>query len=62
MASATEASQSQRTQALCWLLDEVFDAEDDLLALAARPGALTGWRRKRLGEFCERVGEGRLAE
>jgi len=40
-----------------WLLDELFDAEDDLLALVARPGALAGWRRERLGEFCQRVGE-----
>ena len=45
-----------RAQALCWLLDELLDAEDDLLALAARPGALSGWRRERLGEFCQRVG------
>ena len=51
-----------RTQALCWLLDELFDAEDDLLALVARPGAVAGWRRERLGEFCQRVGEGLLAE
>ncbi len=47
-----------RVQALCWLLDELLDAEDDLLALVARPGALVGWRRERLGEFCERLGEG----
>jgi hypothetical protein len=46
-----------RTQALCWLLDELFDAEEDLLELVARPEALAGWRRERLGEFCERVGE-----
>jgi hypothetical protein len=51
-----------RTQALCWLLDELLDAEDDLLDLAARPEALIGWRRERLGEFCQRVGEGLLAE
>jgi hypothetical protein len=51
-----------RTQALCWLLDELLEAEDDLLALAARPGALSGWRRERLGEFCQRVGEGLLAD
>ena len=47
-----------RVQALCWLLDELFDAEEDLLELVARPGALVGWRRERLGELCERVGEG----
>ena len=51
-----------RTQALCWLLDELLDAEDDLLALVARPGALSGWRRERLGEFCQRVGAALLAE
>jgi hypothetical protein len=50
-----------RTQALCWLLDELLDAEDDLLELVSRPRALVGWRRERLGEFCEWVGEG-LAE
>jgi hypothetical protein len=38
-----------RTQALCWLLDELFDAEEDLLALVARPEALSGWRRWRAG-------------
>ena len=47
-----------RTQALCWLLDEVFDAEEDLLELVACPAALSGWRRERLKAFCERVGEG----
>ena len=51
-----------RTQALCWLLDELFDAEEDLLELVARPGALSGWRRERLGEFCQRAGATMLAE
>ncbi len=51
-----------RTQALCWLLDELLDAEDDLLALVTRPEALSGWRRERLGEFCHRVGSSLLAE
>jgi hypothetical protein len=46
-----------RTQALCWLLDELLDVEEDLLELVARPEALVGWRRERLGVFCERVGE-----
>ena len=45
-----------RTQAVCWLLDEFLDAEDDLLALVARPEALSGWRRERLREFCQRMG------
>ena len=49
-----------RTQALCWLLDELLDAEDDLLALVARPEALSGWRRERLGEFCQRMGAAML--
>jgi len=51
-----------RTQALCWLLDELLDAEDDLLDLVARPEALSGWRRERLGEFCQRMGAALLAE
>jgi hypothetical protein len=51
-----------RNQALCWLLDELLDAEDDLLALVARPEALSGWRRERLGEFCQRMGAALLAE
>jgi hypothetical protein len=51
-----------RTQALCWLLDELLDAEDDLLALAVRPETLSGWRRERLGEFCQRMGDALLAE
>jgi hypothetical protein len=51
-----------KTQALCWLLDELLDAEDDLLALVARPEALSGWRRERLTEFCQRAGAALLAE
>jgi hypothetical protein len=54
---ATDPKDPARTQALCWLLDELLDAEDDLLALVARPGALVGWRRERLEEFCRRLGE-----
>jgi hypothetical protein len=45
-----------RTQAVCWLPDELFDAEDDLLALLAR-GAIGGWRREGLEGFCELVGD-----
>jgi hypothetical protein len=59
---ATDPKEPARTQALCWLLDELLYAEDDLLELVARPGALVGWRRERLGEFCQRVGEGLLVE
>jgi len=58
----TELRQVSRTQSLCWLVDELLDAEDDLLALVARPEALSGWRRERLGEFCQRVGAALLAE
>lgn len=58
MAATDPSARTARTQALCWLLDELFDAEDDLLELMARPGALTGWRQERLAEFCQRVGEG----
>ena len=54
----TDSKDLARIQALCWLLDELLHAEDDLLALVARPGALVGWRRERLGSFCKRVGEG----
>ena len=51
----TDSKDPARTQALCWLLDDLLDAEDDLLALVARPGALTGWRRERLGAFCQQT-------
>ena len=60
--ASTDPKALARTQALCWLLDELLDAEDDLLALVARPVALSGWRRERLGEFCQRMGAALLAE
>ena len=50
--ASTDPKEVARTQALCWLidelLDELLDAEDDLLALVARPEALSRWRRERL--------------
>ena len=58
--ASTDPKALAGTQALCWLLDELLDAEDDLLALVARPEALSGWRRERLGEFCQRVGAAML--
>jgi hypothetical protein len=58
--TTTDRSDSFRTLALCWLLDELLAAEDDRLALVARPAALAGWRRERSGEFCQQVGEGLL--
>ncbi len=60
--ASTDPKDLARTQALCWLLDELLAAEDDLLALMARPEALVGLRRERLGEFCERVGAALLEE
>jgi hypothetical protein len=60
--ASPEPQDLARTQALCWLLDELFDAEEDLLELVARPEALVGWRRERLREICERVGATLLAE
>jgi hypothetical protein len=57
---AADPRECARVQALFWLFDELLDAQDDLLALVARPGALAGWRRERLGLFCERVGEALL--
>jgi hypothetical protein len=58
---AVDSRERARTQAVCWLLDELFDAEDDLLALLGR-GAIGGWRRERLEGFCELVGEGLRGE
>jgi hypothetical protein len=58
---AVDPKDRARTQALCWLLDELFDAEDDLLALLGR-GAIGGWRLERLEGFCELVGEGLRGE
>ena len=60
--ASPEPTEVARTQALCWLLDELLDAEEDLLELVARPEALSGWRRERLGEFCQRMGAALLAE
>jgi hypothetical protein len=57
---AADTRELARVQALCWLLDDLLEAEDELLALVTRPGALVGWRRQRLVEFCEQVGEGLL--
>jgi hypothetical protein len=57
MAPTDPSSRTAHTQALCWLLDDLLDAEDDLLELIAQPGALSGWRLERLEVFCQRVGE-----
>ena len=47
-----------RTQAQCWLLEELLDAEDDLLALVARPKALSGLRREQLAAALTPGGSG----
>ena len=39
---AVDSRERARTQALCWLLDELFDAEDDLLALLDRGERVRG--------------------
>ena len=33
--ASTDPKDLARTQALCWLLDELFDAEEELLELVA---------------------------
>jgi hypothetical protein len=58
---AADSRDRARTQALCLLLDELFDAEEDLLELVAR-GAVNGWRRERLVAFCALVGQAALGE
>jgi hypothetical protein len=54
---AVDSRERARTQAVCWLLDEHFGAEEHLLALLAR-GGIGDWKRERLAEFCELVVEG----
>ena len=39
---ATNPRENARVQVRCWLLDELLAAEDDLLALLARPEVLAG--------------------
>jgi hypothetical protein len=39
---AIDYQDRDRNQALSWLLDELFDAEEDLLALLSRSEALVG--------------------
>ena len=58
---AKNAMTKAASEAIAAAMDRL-DAEDDLLAMVARPEALSGWRRERLGEFCQRVGAVLLAE
>ena len=43
------------TQGLLWLLDDVLQAQNDLLALLAKPSVLPMEQRERLLIFCVRV-------
>ena len=45
------------TKGLLWLLDDVLQAQDDLLALLAKPTELPMEPRERLLIFCDRVGK-----
>ena len=54
---ATDFSNRDRIQALCWLVDELLDGGDDLRALVVRPQALRGWRRQQLAALVRDLGE-----
>ena len=55
-ASSTRIEQAvAETQGLLWLLDDVLQAQDDLLALLAKPSGLPMEQRERLLIFCDRV-------
>ena len=55
-ASSTRIAQAvAETQGLLWLLDDVLQAQDDLLALLAKPSGLPMKKRDRLLIFCDRV-------
>jgi hypothetical protein len=45
----------EETQGLFWLVDDVLQAQDDLLALLARPTGLPMEQQERLLIFCDRV-------
>jgi hypothetical protein len=44
-----------QAQGLRWLLDDLLDAEADLLALLASPSAIPSGQRQRLAQFCTRI-------
>ncbi len=55
-ASSTRIEQAvAEIQGLLWLLDDVLQAQDDLLALLAKPSGLPMEQRERLLTFCNRV-------
>lgn len=43
-------------QGLRWLLDDLLDAEQDMMALLATPSGVPVEQRERLAGFCTRVG------
>lgn len=43
-------------QGLRWILDDLLDAEQDLVALLATPTGVRVEQRERLAGFCTRVG------
>ena len=45
----------QKPQGMFWLLDDVLQAKDDLLALLAKPTELPMEQRERLLIFCDRI-------
>jgi hypothetical protein len=55
-ASSTRIEQAvAEIQGLLWLLDDVLQAQDDLLALLAKPSGLPMEQRERLLIFCDRI-------
>jgi hypothetical protein len=55
-ASSTRIEQAvAETQGMFWLLDDVLQAKDDLLALLAKPTELPMEQRERLLIFCDRI-------
>lgn len=51
----TDTREREQAQGLCWLLDDLLDAQEHLLLLMSRPDGLGVHRRRRLAQFCEQV-------
>jgi hypothetical protein len=54
--SSVPAKAALRIQALRWLLDDLLDAEQDLLELLSSPTAMPAEQRQWLMAFCEQIG------
>lgn len=52
----TAAASVAQAQGLRWLLDDLLDAEPELLRLLASPTAVPASQRERLATFCLRIG------